>query len=99
MGGGEKALILVFNKTVKNRFIRLLFQQPAAEPQKNVSPYISRRYRRPAKDSQDKMVLTILSRNSMKAMPGLLPLPAQPPIALPQYSQQPLASGVVVAPQ
>ena len=23
-------LILVFNKTVKNRFIRLLFQQPAA---------------------------------------------------------------------
>ncbi len=65
MGGGEKALILVFNKTVKNRFIRLLFQQPAAEPQKNVSPYISRRYRRPAKDSQDKMVLTILSRNSM----------------------------------
>ena len=35
----------------------------------------------------------------LKAMPGLLPLPAQPPIALPQYSQQPLASGVVVAPQ
>nr|DAY76499.1 MAG TPA: hypothetical protein [Caudoviricetes sp.] len=66
MGGGEKALILVFNKTVKNRFIRLLFQQPAAEPQKNVSPYISRRYRRPAKDSQDKMVLTILSRNSIR---------------------------------
>ncbi|MBS5666156.1 MAG: hypothetical protein KHX05_00440, partial [Firmicutes bacterium] len=33
---------------------------------KNVSPYISRRHRRPAKDSQDKMVLTILSRNSMK---------------------------------
>ena len=27
-------LILVFNKTVKNRFIRLLFQQPAAQPQK-----------------------------------------------------------------
>ena len=25
-----KSLILVFNKTVKNRFIRLLFQQPAA---------------------------------------------------------------------
>ena len=24
------ALVLVFNKTVKNRFIRLLFQQPAA---------------------------------------------------------------------
>ena len=45
------------------------------------------------------MVLTILSRNRMKAMPGLLPLPAQPSIALPQYSQQPLASGVVVAPQ
>ena len=43
-------------------------------------------------------MLTILSRNRMKAMPGLLPLPAQPPIALPQYSQQPLASGVVVAP-
>ena len=35
----------------------------------------------------------------LKAMPGLLPLPAQPPITLPQYSQQPLASGVVVAPQ
>ena len=73
MGGGKKALILVFNKTVKNRFIRLLFQQPAAEPQKNVSPYISRRYRRPAKDSQDKMVLTILSRNSINlpdAEPG-----------------------------
>jgi len=28
------ALILTFNKTVKNRFIRLLFQQPAAQPQK-----------------------------------------------------------------
>ena len=28
---GQKSwLILVFNKTVKNRFIRLLFQQPAA---------------------------------------------------------------------
>ena len=26
----ESNLILVFNKTVKNRFIRLLFQQPAA---------------------------------------------------------------------
>jgi len=26
----ERWLILVFNKTVKNRFIRLLFQQPAA---------------------------------------------------------------------
>ena len=26
---------------------------------------LSRRYRRPAKNSQDKMVLTILSRNSM----------------------------------
>ena len=63
--GTREALILVFNKTVKNRFIRLLFQQPAALPQKNVSPYISRRYRRPAKNSQDKMVLTILSRNSM----------------------------------
>ena len=30
----ESNLILVFNKTVKNRFIRLLFQQPAAQPQK-----------------------------------------------------------------
>ena len=33
-GSGRKFfrayLILVFNKTVKNRFIRLLFQQPAA---------------------------------------------------------------------
>ncbi len=27
---GRQLLILVFNKTVKNRFIRLLFQQPAA---------------------------------------------------------------------
>ena len=26
----REALILVFNKTVKNRFMRLLFQQPAA---------------------------------------------------------------------
>ena len=64
--GAKIRLILVFNKTVKNRFIRLLFQQPAAQPQKNVSPYISRRHRRPAKDSQDKMVLTILSRNRMR---------------------------------
>ena len=30
----ESNLILVFNKAVKNRFIRLLFQQPAAQPQK-----------------------------------------------------------------
>ena len=30
----ESNLILVFTKTVKNRFIRLLFQQPAAQPQK-----------------------------------------------------------------
>jgi len=28
--GAVLRLILVFNKTVKNRFIRLLFQQPAA---------------------------------------------------------------------
>ena len=31
----ESNLILVFTKTVKNRFIRLLFQQPAAQPQKS----------------------------------------------------------------
>ena len=29
------------NKTVKNRFIRLLFQQPAAQPQKRKSIHFS----------------------------------------------------------